>query len=66
VNRWVKVSGHVAIAVFAGVALLQVSPVVRWVMLGCVPVLGWSRVALGRHTVAEVVVGLVGGGMMWV
>ncbi len=43
VNRWIKLSLHMASLAFAGVALL--------------PLLGWARLRMARHTLPEVVGG---------
>lgn len=56
-NRWLKPSLHTA---FAALALAFVWPSgwpVRLAFCALVPLVAWSRVALGRHTLVEVLVG---------
>jgi len=59
VTPWVKVSLHLAAAALAATVLLGRGFLVGWVLAGVLPVLGWSRVALGRHRWREVALGLV-------
>lgn len=56
-NTWVKVSLHTGFAIFAAETLFLFRP--GWAVgVFCLALMvGWSRVALGRHTVAEVVFG---------
>ena len=56
-NRWIKLSLHMASLAFAGVALLPLSGVSAAVALALLPVLGWSRLAMARHTLPEIVAG---------
>jgi hypothetical protein len=64
-NRWVKLSLHMASLAFAGMALLPMLPVAGIVALALLPVLGWSRLRMARHTLPEVIggagLGLLGG-----
>lgn len=57
VNSKIKASVHVAGigAFFVSMALLYGG--VFYVGLVCIPLVAWSRVMLGRHTVSEVVIG---------
>lgn len=57
VNRWVKASLHVGFAVMAATTLILRGHVGGWALVPVVPALGWSRLALGRHSPAEVVAG---------
>ena len=58
-NRWIKISGHVAIATFSAVIFARIN-VASGVAAGLfLPVLAWSRVTLSRHTCAEVFAGFV-------
>lgn len=59
-NRWSKLSNHMAFAVFAAVMMSGFAP--QWaIALGLfAPALGWSRLALERHTLSEV----IGGAML--
>jgi len=59
VTRWVKVSLHVAFAALAATALCLIHSPVGYVLAAVVPLVIWSRLALVRHTAAEVLVGLV-------
>jgi hypothetical protein len=64
VNHWWKMSIHSAVASGSVVILILVY---GWIMLLTVPLLaavGWSRVALKDHTVAQVVVGTVVGALV--
>ncbi len=56
-NRWIKLSLHVAFAAFAAVVLLRLDWRIGLGFALVVPLLAWSRVALARHSFAEVVGG---------
>ena len=57
---WLKVSLHVAAAALAATVLLWRGIIpLGWLLVAGLPVLAWSRVALGRHQWAEVAAGLV-------
>lgn len=56
-NRWIKLSLHMASLAFAGVALLGLWPAAGAVALALLPLLGWSRLRLGRHASIEVLGG---------
>jgi hypothetical protein len=58
-NRWIKVSLHMASLAFAGVAALSLWPAMGMTALLLLPLLAWSRLRMRRHTVAEVVGGTV-------
>lgn len=58
-NRWIKISGHVAFATFSAVVLARINIISGVAALLFLPVLAWSRVALVRHTCREVFVGLI-------
>jgi len=69
-NRWIKLSGHMTFAGFSAVVLARVVPGFSVMVILFIPVLAWSRIALGRHTVPEVTIGLLlgmlaGGICMW-
>jgi membrane-associated phospholipid phosphatase len=57
VNRWIKLSLHVASLAFAGVAAWALSPVFAAVALLLVPALAWARLRMGRHALREVLGG---------
>ena len=59
VTPWVKVSLHVAAAALAATVLLGRGHVLGLLLAVTLPVLGWSRVALGRHRWREVALGLL-------
>jgi membrane-associated phospholipid phosphatase len=59
VTRWIKLSLHMAFGALATTILLFLRSPAGWVLLVALPVLGWSRLALKRHTVSEIVAGLV-------
>lgn len=61
VTPWVKLSLHMATAALATAVLLARGSPLGWVLAAGLPVLAWSRVALGRHRWAEVVMGLLAG-----
>ena len=58
-TRWIKVSLHMAFGAFATTTLLLLRSPAGWGLLALMPVLAWSRLALKRHSLAEVMVGLV-------
>jgi hypothetical protein len=57
-TRWIKLSLHMAAAALAATTLLHIGSPAGWPLAAVLPVLGWSRVALGRHSLAEVALGL--------
>ena len=59
VTPWVKVSLHMAAAALAAAVLLGRGLPAGWPLAAVLPVLGWSRVALGRHRWREVAGGLL-------
>lgn len=61
VTPWVKLSLHMATAALATAVLLARGSPLGWVLAAGLPVLAWSRVALGRHGWAEVTMGLLAG-----
>jgi membrane-associated phospholipid phosphatase len=56
-NRWSKLSNHMAFAVFAAVLMGSFAPRGALALVIFAPALAWSRLALGRHTLTEVVGG---------
>ena len=58
-SRWLKVSLHASFAAFATALLWPLN--ILYVVIGAVVAAGvsWARVALGRHTLMEVVTGLL-------
>jgi hypothetical protein len=60
-TRWIKLSLHVAAAALTATALILLGSPVGWIIAAALPALIWSRLALGRHTPAELMVGLAFG-----
>jgi hypothetical protein len=60
-TRWIKVSLHMAFAALATTTLLFLGSPAGWALLALLPALAWSRLALKRHTAAEVMVGTLAG-----
>ena len=58
-NRWIKLSLHMASLAFAGVALLGLWPVAGAAAMALLPLLGWSRLRMARHSLPEVLGGAV-------
>jgi ABC-type Fe3+ transport system permease subunit len=58
-TRWVKLSLHVAFAALTATTLVLLGSAVGYPLVAVVAVLFWSRLALGRHRVHELLVGLV-------
>lgn len=57
INRWVKASLHVGFAVLAATTLILLGHGLGWALVPVIPALAWSRLALGRHSAAELVAG---------
>jgi len=58
-NRWIKLSLHMASLAFAGVAAWPLWTAASIVLLATLPLLGWARLKMARHTVPEVSGGIV-------
>lgn len=64
VSPFWKISGHAAaMSSSAAIAVLMLGPA-WWPLLLLVPAVGWSRVVLRAHTVAQVVAGSLFGGLV--
>ena len=67
-NRWIKLSLHMASLAFAGATLLSLWPPAGITALIALPLLGWSRLRMARHTLPEVLggtlLGLLVGGLL--
>src|SRR5690606_29482504 len=67
-NRWIKLSLHMASLAFGAVVMLLLAPPVGNGAIALLPVLGWSRLRMARHTWPEVVggglLGLLAGGLV--
>lgn len=55
----IKISGHLAVFVLALGLLVAWYEVSLWVLAILIPLLAWSRIKLKRHTIAEVILGIV-------
>lgn len=58
-NRWLRLSLHVAFAVYSGLILTHIQPACGLPILLLAPVLAWSRLVLLRHTLPEVIGGSI-------
>lgn len=56
-NRWIKLSVHMTFATFATVIIARLIPALGWPLVAFLPFLGWSRLKLSRHSIAEVLGG---------
>ena len=56
-NRWIKLSLHMASLAFAGATLLSLWMPAGIAALLALPLLGWSRLRMARHTFPEVLGG---------
>lgn len=56
---WIKVSLHMAFCALTTTSLLLIHAPAGWVTLAILPLLAWSRLAMGRHDWSEVVLGTV-------
>jgi membrane-associated phospholipid phosphatase len=63
-NRWIKTSLHVAFAAYAAAVLLLLNRPAGLAVLAFVPVLGWARLAMHRHSLLEVLAGALVGGLV--
>ena len=58
-TRWVKLSLHVAFTALTATTLSLLGSWVGYALIAMVPLVFWSRIALARHRVHELIVGLV-------
>lgn len=58
-NRWIKLSVHLTIATFSAAIIMRLAPIFGFALLLFLPFLGWSRLMLSRHRLAEVAGGFV-------
>ena len=58
VTRWVKLSLHVAFAALTATTLSLLGSPVGYALIPVIPALLWSRLALARHSVHELLTGL--------
>jgi membrane-associated phospholipid phosphatase len=57
-NRWLKISMHMMTAACCAVVIGWLYPISLWAAVPFVAAVAWSRHKLGRHTWAEIAVGL--------
>jgi membrane-associated phospholipid phosphatase len=63
-NRWSKLSNHMAFAVFAAVLMSSFTPGWAVALAFFAPLLAWSRLVLERHSVGEVIGGATVGAIV--
>ncbi|MDR7194425.1 hypothetical protein [Luteimonas terrae] len=56
-NLWIKLSLHMASLAFAGLAAWPLWPAASIIALATLPLLGWARLRMARHTLPEVLGG---------
>ncbi|MGH8080301.1 MAG: hypothetical protein ACREP7_06980 [Lysobacter sp.] len=56
-NGWIKLSLHMASLAFAAVSLYALWPMLGMAGACLLPLLGWARLRMARHTLAEVIGG---------
>jgi hypothetical protein len=61
INRWIKVSLHAAFSVYAVFVIVSIDGIAAAALLAIPLLIAWSRVAMGRHTRNEVLLGLAFG-----
>jgi hypothetical protein len=69
INQYLKTSLHVAFHTYLSFLVLSINVSAGIVALCFAPIMGWSRVTLGRHTIPEVVsgglLGMLAGGVYY-
>ncbi|MFJ3956470.1 phosphatidic acid phosphatase [Arthrobacter sp. NPDC090010] len=65
VNAFWKLSVHMAVVSFTTAALIAALSPWGWLLLLVPAAVGWSRVRLGDHTVAQVLAGIPAGLLVW-
>lgn len=58
VNFYIKCSGHVSLTIYLSFLIVPVNFTAAIILLVFTLAIGWSRIALKRHTLSEVVTGL--------
>lgn len=58
-TRWIKLSLHVAFAALAATTLSLLGSPVGYALIAVVPMVFWSRLALARHRLSELLAGLL-------
>lgn len=64
ITFWFKISGHMIVATACMTCLSVWYPGYAAFFIGLLPLLGWSRVVLKRHTVMQVVTGFMYGALV--
>lgn len=59
VNFKVKCSGHMSMTIFLAFIVFPGNTVAAWILLGLAVIIGWSRIILKRHTLTEVITGMI-------
>jgi membrane-associated phospholipid phosphatase len=59
INFVIKCSGHVSLTIFLACMVLPISIPAAIILIICTLIIGWSRVVLNRHTLAEVFTGFL-------
>jgi hypothetical protein len=62
-TRWIKLSLHMAFAALSATVLSMIGSWVGYVLIAVIPSIFWSRLALARHSIRELAVGLVLGAL---
>lgn len=57
-TRWIKLSLHMAFVALTATALSLLGSAVGYALIAALPIVFWSRMALARHRVHELLVGL--------
>jgi membrane-associated phospholipid phosphatase len=59
VNFAIKCSGHISLTIFLSFIILPKNLTAAFILLFCALIIGWSRIALKRHTFIEVLTGMI-------
>lgn len=59
INFKIKCSGHISLTIFLSFIVLPKNLTAAFILLICALIIGWSRIALKRHTFIEVLAGMI-------
>lgn len=59
INFKIKCSGHISLTIFLSFIVLPKNLNAAFILLICALIIGWSRIALKRHTFIEVLAGMI-------
>lgn len=59
INFKIKCSGHISLTIFLSFIVLPKNLTAAFILLICAFIIGWSRIALKRHTFIEVLTGMI-------